>query len=284
MLGRKTIGILWQIFERVVKTAFHVYIGRRWAVTLSDENLTISCSDIERKDFTFFQKVVWLGCQNCNPPGNRIILRRSMRSGFSQSFSDIEQEIFDNLLITYRLGCQNCILRVQKNTLSSITFAKKSYSFVYRFRTFRQKTLALWQKTSPDLSKPLSKCPLEQFEGRFFWPFLELQRKTFSSFSSINFLRGKLLGKLWRENICGKNVIFTVLFGHWTVHFRLFVRYLLRKVVWTVLYMSIGTIQGEEFHWNFFVTFRLLPKSFRLLSKRFCQVFQNWFLRVARKK
>ena len=43
-------------FPLFVKTAFQVYIGTMWAEKVSDENLTFSCSDIERKIFNFVRK------------------------------------------------------------------------------------------------------------------------------------------------------------------------------------------------------------------------------------
>ena len=147
-----------------------------------------------RESFHFFSKVVWLGCQNCIPHGNRIILWRSMRFDFSPSFLEIEQKIFDILLITYRRGCKNCILRVQKNTLISMTFAKNSYNFVYHFRTFRQKNLAFWQK---NIAMFVKKCILtvhwNNLRRGFLWkPFSGIfrARAKFFGFFSINFVLG----------------------------------------------------------------------------------------------
>ena len=56
MLGRKPSAFCDKLIDRVVKTAFQVYMGISWAEKLSDENLTFSCSDIERKVFTFVRK------------------------------------------------------------------------------------------------------------------------------------------------------------------------------------------------------------------------------------
>ena len=49
MLGTKPSAFCDKLFDRVVETAFQVYMGTSWAEKLSDENLTFSCSDIERK-------------------------------------------------------------------------------------------------------------------------------------------------------------------------------------------------------------------------------------------
>ena len=49
MLGRKPSAFCDKLFDRVVETAFQVYMGTSWAEKLSDENLTFSCSEIERK-------------------------------------------------------------------------------------------------------------------------------------------------------------------------------------------------------------------------------------------
>ena len=117
---------------------------------------------------------------------------------------------------------------------------------------------------------------------RTLWVQLLLPKSRIVLFIAFGLSDRKLVfyaprGKLWRENICGKNVIFTVLFGRWTVHFRLFVLYLLRKVVRTVLYRSIGTIQGEEFHWNFFVTFRFYQKVSASCQNVFVRFFRTGF-------
>ena len=56
MLGRKPSAFCDKLFDSVVKTAFQVYMGTSWAKKLSDENVTFSCSDIERKVFTFVRK------------------------------------------------------------------------------------------------------------------------------------------------------------------------------------------------------------------------------------
>ena len=56
MLGRKSSAFCDKLFDRVVETAFQLHMGTSWAEKLSDENLTFSCSDIERKFFTFVRK------------------------------------------------------------------------------------------------------------------------------------------------------------------------------------------------------------------------------------
>ena len=57
MLGRKSSAFCDKLFDMVVETAFQLHMGTIWAEKHSDENLTFSCSDIERNVFTFVRKL-----------------------------------------------------------------------------------------------------------------------------------------------------------------------------------------------------------------------------------
>ena len=97
---------------------------------------------------------------------------------FPLSFSDIEQKIFGSLSNVYQLGCENCIFRVQKRSLRWTSFARKLYSFVYHFRTFRQKNLLSGRKITPfvKIAFWLSIGTIwgEVFFGNLFWLLLEI--------------------------------------------------------------------------------------------------------------
>ena len=58
MLGKKPTAFCDKLFDRVVKSAFQVYIGTRWAEKLSDENVNFPRSDMGRKVFTFVRKFI----------------------------------------------------------------------------------------------------------------------------------------------------------------------------------------------------------------------------------
>ena len=124
MLGRKPSAFCDKFFDRVVKIAFQVYMGTSWAEKLSVENLTFSCSDIERKVFTFVRKFFDWVVRTAFHLAIGLFWEEIYSLSFSLSFSDIEPKFFGILWIVYQLGCQNCILRVQKNSLSWISFAK----------------------------------------------------------------------------------------------------------------------------------------------------------------
>ena len=123
-VGQKTIGIFDKLFDRVVKTAFQVYMGTSWAEKLSDENLTFSCSHIERKVFTFVRMFFDWAVRTAFHLAIGLFWEEVSSLRFSLSFSDIEPKFFGIMWIVYQLGFQNCILRVQKNSLSWISSAK----------------------------------------------------------------------------------------------------------------------------------------------------------------
>ena len=123
-VGQKTTGILWQTFRQVVKNCFlgvhgnnlsrktfrwkpYIFLFRHWA-----ENF-----HFVRK---FFDWVVRTAVQLAIG----LFWEEVSSLSFRLSFSDIEPKFFGILWIVFQLGCQNCILRVQKDSLSWISFAK----------------------------------------------------------------------------------------------------------------------------------------------------------------
>ena len=94
---------------------------------------------------------------------------------FRLSFSDIEPKFFGILWIVFQLGCQNCILRVQKDSLSWISFAKV-VEFCLSLSDFQTKKIAFWQKNIAmfvksafwlSIGKYWGEVFLETFFGRF---------------------------------------------------------------------------------------------------------------------
>ena len=117
--------------------------------------------------FHFCPKVFWLGCQNCIPPGNRIILRRSILFElFLYLFRTLSKKssgfcrIFINWIVKTAFFASRSVFCVE-HLLQEIC------RVVYQFRTFRQKHLLSGRKITPYLSKVHSDCPLEKFEERF---------------------------------------------------------------------------------------------------------------------
>ena len=178
MLGRKPSAFCDKLINRVVKTAFQVYMGISWAEKLSDENLTFSCSDIERRIFTFVWKFFDWVVRTAFHLAKKLFWEEVSSLSFPLSFSDLEQKFFGVLSNVYQLGCQNCIFRVQKCSLRWTSFARKLYSFVYHFRTFRQKNLLSGRKITPFVKSAfwLSIGTIwgEVFYGNLFWSLLEI--------------------------------------------------------------------------------------------------------------
>ena len=134
MLGRKPSAFCDKLFDRIVKTAFQVYMGTSWAETLSDENLTLSCSDIERKIFTFVREffdwvvrtaffvsrsVLWI----------EYFLQESCRVLFITFGLSDKKSCF--LAEKYRHLCQKCIPTVRWNNLRG-GFLWKSFLAIFR--------------------------------------------------------------------------------------------------------------------------------------------------------
>ena len=139
MLGRKPSAICDKLFDRVVKSAFQVYMRTSWTEKLSDENLTFSCSDSEGK-FPLFFESVWLGCQNCIPTGNRIILRRCIRCDFppdnfrtlSKTFPGFRREFINWVVKT-------AFFVSRRNLWVEYFFAKKVVEFRLSLLDFQTK-------------------------------------------------------------------------------------------------------------------------------------------------
>ena len=145
--------------------------------------------------FHFCPKVFWLGCQNCIPPGNRIILRKSILfEFFLYLFRTLSKKSSGFCRIFINWIFQNCILRVQKRSLRWTSFARSLWSFVYHFRPFRQKNLAFWQRNIAMFVKSAFWLSIGTIWREVFWKsflatFRDLANKNFC-FSSNNVLRG----------------------------------------------------------------------------------------------
>ena len=114
MLGRKPSAFCDKLFDRVVKNCFlgvhgnklsrktfrwkpYIFLFRHWA-----------------ENFHFSPKVFWLGCQNCIPPGNRIILRRSILFEFSPIFFGHWAKNLRDFVECLSTGCQNFLAGLWK--------------------------------------------------------------------------------------------------------------------------------------------------------------------------
>ena len=194
MLGRKPSAFCDKPFDRVVKTAFQVYMGTSWAQKLSDENLTFSCSDIERKVFTFDRKFFDWVVRSAFHLAIGLFWEEVSSLSFPLSFSDTEPKFFGILWVVYQLGCQNCILRVQKNSLSWISFAKV-VEFCLSISPFQtKKSCFLAEKYRHVCQKCILTVRWNNLRGGFLWKsFLAILRdlaKRNFGFSSNKFLRG----------------------------------------------------------------------------------------------
>ena len=165
-VGQKTIGILWQTLRQGWQNCFpgvhgnklsrktfrwkpYIFLFRHWA-----------------ENFHFSPKVFWLGCQNCIPPGNRIILRRSILFEFSSIFFGDLAKILRDFVDCLSTGLSKLHSSCPTDSLSWICFAKVVVLFI-NFGLSDKKILLSGRKISPCLSKVHSNCPLGQLEGSF---------------------------------------------------------------------------------------------------------------------
>ena len=201
MLGRKPSAFGDKPFDRVVKTAFQVYMGTSWAEKLSDENITFSCSDIGRKVFTFVRKFFDWVVRTAFHLAIGLFWEEVSSLSFPISFSDIEPKFFGILWIVYQQGCQNCILSVQKNSLSWISFAKV-VEFCLSISDFQtKKSCFLAEKYRHVCQKCILTVRWNNLRGGFLWKsflaiFRDLAKRNFG-FSSNKFLRGCQNCVLW---------------------------------------------------------------------------------------
>ena len=137
MLRRKPSAFCDKLFDSVVKTAFQVYMGTSWAEKLSDENVTFSCSDIERKAFTFVRKFFNWVAKTAFFVSRSVLcvehlLQESCRVVYH--FQTFRQKIFafwqKNNAMFFK-SVQNCILTVNWNN-SRKGFLRKSYLVIFR--------------------------------------------------------------------------------------------------------------------------------------------------------
>ena len=119
--------------------------------------------------FSLCPKVFWLGCQNCIPPGNRIILRRSILFEFSPIFFGHWAKILRDFVDCLSTGLSKLHSSCPKELFELNKFCKSCRVLFITFELSDKKKLLSGRKISPCLSKVHSDCPLEQFEGRFFW-------------------------------------------------------------------------------------------------------------------
>ena len=119
-------------------------------------------------NFHFRPKVFWLGCQNCIPPGNRIILRRSILfEFFLYLFRTLSKKssgfcrMFINWIVKTAFFASRSVLCLE-HLLPEICGV-----LFLTFALSDKKILLYGRKISQCLSKVHSNCPLELFEERF---------------------------------------------------------------------------------------------------------------------
>ena len=117
--------------------------------------------------FHFCPKVFWLGCQKCIPPGNRIILRRSILFEFSPIFFGHWAKTLRDFVGCLPTGLSKLHSSCPKELFELNKFCKSCRVLFITFALSGKKILLYGRRISQCLSKVHSKCPLEQFEERF---------------------------------------------------------------------------------------------------------------------
>ena len=166
MLGRKSSAFCDKLFDRVVETAFQLHMGTIWAEKHSDENLTFSCSDIERNVSTFVRKFSDWVVRTAFHLAKGIFWEVSVLS-FPPFFRTLSKKspwfcrLFINWVVKTAFVVSVRAPRVEY-------FLEKSCRVLFITFGLSDKKILLSDKNiSPCLSKVHSNCPLNQFDERF---------------------------------------------------------------------------------------------------------------------
>ena len=195
MLGRKPSAFCDKLFDRVVKTAFQVYMGTSWAEKLSDENLTFSCSDIERKIFNFVRKFFdW-------------VVRTSFHLAIGLFWEEVSSLSFPPIFFGHWAKLLRDFVECLSTGLSKLQFScpeaffelniscKKVTEFYLSLSPFQTiKSCSMAEKYRHVCQKCIPTVRWNNLRGGFLWKpslaiFRDLAKKNFC-FSSNKFLRG----------------------------------------------------------------------------------------------
>ena len=174
-VGQKTIGTFDKLFDRVVKTAFQVYMGTSWAEKLSDENLTFSCSDIERNVFTFVRKFLNWVVRTAFYLAIRLFWEEVYSLSFSPIFFGHSAKNLRDFVECLSTGLSKLHSSCPEAFFALNIFCKKVVEFCLSLSDFQTKIFFCGRKKTPFV-KMHSNSPLEQFEkkvtfGSFFGHF-----------------------------------------------------------------------------------------------------------------
>ena len=250
MLGRKPSSFCDKLFHRVVKTDFKVYIGTRWAETLSDENLTFFVVPTVRESVHFFRKLYdW-------------VVGTAFQLAIASFWEEVSAVIFPPIIFGHWAKPLRNFFEFLSTALSKLHSSCPEELFELKnvckscrvlFITFglsAKKILLSGKKSSPVFSKGHSTCLWDSFKekvsfGIFFvtfgnWSenspfcrkiFVRFVRTSFylsqESWSGGNKFKGKFL-----EIFCVRTSI---------EKFPAFCRSFFHRVVKTAFYVSIAT-------------------------------------------
>ena len=273
-VGQKTIGILWQTLRQGCQNCFpgvhrnkvsrktfrwkpYIFLFRHWA-----------------ENFQFCPKVFWLGCQNCIPPGNRIILRRSILFEFSYIFFGHWAKNLLEFVECLSTGLSKLQFSCPEAFFELNIFCKKVVEFCLSTSDFQtNNTCFLAEKYRHGCQKCILTVRWNNLRGSFLWKsflaiFRDLAEKNFR-FSSNKFLRGcqncvlRAWGSLLKTKTFLKKFHLFSQFRSLRGAFSGICQKLLRRVVQIAFYMSSGTFREEDVLMNLFVTFGHCSNFFR---------------------
>ena len=128
--------------------------------------------------FSLCPKVFWLGCQNCIPPGNRIILRRSILFEFSPIFFGHWAKILRDFVDCLSTGSSKLHSSCPKELFELNKFCKSCRVLFITFGLSDKKSCFLAEKYRHVCQKCILTVRWNNLRGCFFgnlfWPFLEI--------------------------------------------------------------------------------------------------------------
>ena len=165
-VGQKTIGILWQTLRQGCQNCFPGVHGNKLSRNTFRWKPDIFLFRHWAENFHFSPKVFWLGCQNCIPPGNRIILRRSILFEFSPIFFGHWAKIFRDFVECLSTGLSKLFgrfvetaIHVSNGTFSGERFFWQNCMFSNLLWNMSEKFSVLCHLFSGGLSELYYKCP-----------------------------------------------------------------------------------------------------------------------------
>ena len=116
--------------------------------------------------FSLFSKVVWLGCRNCIPAGNSIILRRGIRCDFPPIIFGHLAKLLWDFFEYLSTGLSKLHSSCPEELFELNNVCKSCRVLFITFGLSDKKILLSGKKSSPGLSKSHSTCLWDPFKEK----------------------------------------------------------------------------------------------------------------------